>query len=441
MSNQVYTNNNYINNLETMAYNSNILYFSNYDSNIIYKVDELSNQTIFVTLPFSIKEIIFDNNGFISNGFLYVLCSNNNIYKIDKNSNVFFFKNIPTPNPRSLALDSYNNLYYYSNDYNQYNGKWNIYKLDTYGNINIFMVINQLTGFMSIGIDNYNNFYLCYISRISNLLTVSQYNSNGILIQDSFIIINNFYFDAKMIINNNIYLITNDLSEQKNNIFMYNFNTNLFSQIDSINFLMNNMPLTRCILNGNKLFYTYANETVIYFKKISNIICFKENTQILTLNGYKLIQNLKTGDMVKTLYGGYKPIYKIGYNTINHLCCKERNKEQLYKCSVENFPELFEDLIITGCHCILVDNFKDDEEKRKTIDGNEGKLFVTEGKYRLPAYIDKRTSIYEIPGIYKIYHFALENLDMCMNYGVYANGLLVESTSKRIMDLTKITLL
>jgi hypothetical protein len=35
---------------------------------------------------------------------------------------------------------------------------------------------------------------------------------------------------------------------------------------------------------------------------------------------------------------------------------------------------------------------------------------------------------------------ALENDDYYMNYGIYANGLLVESTSKRFMDTIKMTL-
>jgi hypothetical protein len=34
---------------------------------------------------------------------------------------------------------------------------------------------------------------------------------------------------------------------------------------------------------------------------------------------------------------------------------------------------------------------------------------------------------------YTIYHFALENDNYYMNYGVYANGLLVETCSKRYL--------
>ena len=165
------------------------------------------------------------------------------------------------------------------------------------------------------------------------------------------------------------------------------------------------------------------------------IICFKEDTKILTINGYKSIQDLKKGDLIKTSQSGYKPIYKIGYSKMEHLCNKERIKDQLYKCSNENFPEVFEDLVITGSHSILVDEFKNEEERTKAneVNGGEGDR-ITENKYRLPACVDERTTVYEVAGQHTIYHFALENDDNYMNYGVYANGLLVETTSKRFMN-------
>jgi uncharacterized protein YjhX (UPF0386 family) len=176
----------------------------------------------------------------------------------------------------------------------------------------------------------------------------------------------------------------------------------------------------------------YYTDTVI--KMAYDIICFKRNTQILTKTGYKLIQNLKKGDLIKTLQNGYKPIYKIGYNELNHPSSEERIKNQLYKCSSENFPELFEDLMITGCHCILVHEYKNEKERLDSKIINTIENCLTEGMYRLPACVDEKTTVYEVSGVHKIYHFALENEDYYMNYGVYANGLLVESTSKRFMD-------
>jgi hypothetical protein len=59
---------------------------------------------------------------------------------------------------------------------------------------------------------------------------------------------------------------------------------------------------------------------------------------------------------------------------------------------------------------------------------------ITDDKYRLPACIDQRTLLYEQEEIVSIYHIALEHTDQYMNYGIYANGLLVETCSKLYLD-------
>ena len=169
--------------------------------------------------------------------------------------------------------------------------------------------------------------------------------------------------------------------------------------------------------------------------------CFKEDTTILTNEGYKPIQDLKKGDLVKTLLHGYKPIYLIGKRDMYHAATNDRNKDQLYKCSQNQYPELFEDLVITGAHSLLVDNFTNEEQRERT---NEllGDIYVTDRKYRLPACVDERTTVYKTPGTYTIYHLALENDDYYMNYGIYANGLLVETCSKRYLkELSNMTLI
>jgi hypothetical protein len=131
----------------------------------------------------------------------------------------------------------------------------------------------------------------------------------------------------------------------------------------------------------------------------------------------------------------------IGKRDIYHIASNERIKDQLYQCSQTEYPELFQDLIITGCHSILIDDFANEEEKKKIIEFY-GKVYITDNKYRLPVSLDLRSSVYKTPGTYTIYHIALENDDYYMNYGIYANGLLVETCSKRYLkefsDLTLI---
>ena len=169
--------------------------------------------------------------------------------------------------------------------------------------------------------------------------------------------------------------------------------------------------------------------------------CFKEDSKILTDKGYIMIQDLKKGDLVKTLKNGYKPIVLLGKRDIEHKCIEERVKDQLYKCDQSEYPEITEPLILTGCHSILVDKFTSDEQREHTIKIN-GDTYVTDKKYRLPAAADERAKVYEVPGTYTIYHVALEHENYYANYGIYANGLLVETCSKRYLtELSNMELL
>ena len=167
------------------------------------------------------------------------------------------------------------------------------------------------------------------------------------------------------------------------------------------------------------------------------VICFKEGTKILSLDTqdntekYLPIETLSRGSLVKTLSSGYKPISLIGHSKIYNPANTLRSKNRLYKCHKEKYPELIDDLVITGCHSILIDNMN----PKQLADTFEfmGDIYVTENKYRLMACLDERADTYEEEGVFSIWHFSLENENVRTNYGVYANGLLVESTSHRMM--------
>jgi hypothetical protein len=73
-----------------------------------------------------------------------------------------------------------------------------------------------------------------------------------------------------------------------------------------------------------------------------------------------------------------------------------------------------------------------DEQKEKTKE-QLGQIFITENKYRLMAYLDERAEPWNSEGTYTIWHMALENEDVRMNYGVWSNGLLVETCSINYM--------
>jgi hypothetical protein len=129
---------------------------------------------------------------------------------------------------------------------------------------------------------------------------------------------------------------------------------------------------------------------------------------------------------VKTSRDGYKKVVLVGKGSLQNPGTDERLENRLYKCSPQHYPELTEDLFITGCHSILVDSLT--ESQRQETLQHLGKVFVTDRKYRLMACLDERATPFNSEGTYRIYHLALEHEDGNMNYGVYANGgLLVET--------------
>ena len=160
--------------------------------------------------------------------------------------------------------------------------------------------------------------------------------------------------------------------------------------------------------------------------------CFLEGSTILCqvdgVETYVPVEQLKKGMFVKTSLNGYTPVVLVGKGTIRNPGNEERSEYRLYKCSTAKYPALKDDLYITGCHSILESNITD-KQKEDTIK-HLGKVFVTDKKYRLMACVDDRAEPWNSEGAYTIWHFALENNDERMNYGVYANGgLLVETCS------------
>ena len=172
-----------------------------------------------------------------------------------------------------------------------------------------------------------------------------------------------------------------------------------------------------------------------WYSPPARVPCFKEGTKILSYifgtERYVPIEQLRSGDLVKTLRHGYVPISMIGYSKLYNSGNNERIKHRLYKLSQDQYPSLKEDLYITGCHSLLVGDITP-KQREQTIDVL-GKIYVTDRKYRLPACVDEKAKPYKEEGTFTIWHLALDNNDYYMNYGIYANGLLVESCSKRYL--------
>uniref|UniRef100_A0A6C0KV50 Hedgehog/Intein (Hint) domain-containing protein n=1 Tax=viral metagenome TaxID=1070528 RepID=A0A6C0KV50_9ZZZZ len=179
------------------------------------------------------------------------------------------------------------------------------------------------------------------------------------------------------------------------------------------------------LLISNGTYYVYPANPC--FLKGSTILCF--------INGeekYAPIESITKGTLVKTVKSGYKTVQLIGRRNVANPSSADRLESRLYVCSKETYPELKEDLILTGSHSLLVRALTP-KQRIDTIDAI-GSTFVTDGHYRLMAYLDERAEPWLQEGNHEVWHLALENDDIYMNYGVFANGgLLVETTSLRFL--------
>jgi hypothetical protein len=77
----------------------------------------------------------------------------------------------------------------------------------------------------------------------------------------------------------------------------------------------------------------------------------------------------------------------IGKREMHHHAVQERIQDQLYKCSPAEYSEVFEDLIITGCHSILVDNFANEAEKEKQYKAMD--KIIREQAPAIPLFYDE----------------------------------------------------
>jgi hypothetical protein len=160
------------------------------------------------------------------------------------------------------------------------------------------------------------------------------------------------------------------------------------------------------------------------------LLCFNKGTQILSVdNQYIPIENLKKGDLVKIYKSDGSLIYKkvelVGGNTmINNT---ENYTKCMYRMAKTDENGLIDDLVITGYHSVLVDDCERLIKQKCELDF----FYQIEDKYLLYSFNCKDFVLEENNNTYTYYHLALESDDDSEKFGIYANGLLVETTSKK----------
>ena len=227
-------------------------------------------------------------------------------------------------------------------------------------------------------------------------------NQIGVIVSDTFIVPNNvtlstFYFT-------NVYL-----NAGLNTLTIYNITT------------------------GADIGATFE-EKAINIEVSSN--CFKEGTKILCKTDfgdkYIPIEQLDDNVYVKTYKHGYKRIKFLLHSKL--INTDKRTVNKLYVMKKTNENKLIDDLYVTGGHALLVDKL--DDKTSLKMDKLINKFDIEyerkiDDKEKLVACFDKRFKEYNELGFFNIYHLVLENdKNEYTNYGIYANGILAESTDE-----------
>ena len=181
---------------------------------------------------------------------------------------------------------------------------------------------------------------------------------------------------------------------------------------------------------GTVPYSIYESSDNIYYSTLDfDPVCYVKGTKILCLidgnEQYVKIEDLKENILVKTYLHGYKKLKILGKQSIKN--CIEYKYNKIFKLSKEKNKDLIEDLYVSGKHSILVDSLTDEQIKRINLQWTGPKTL--DSKFLLLASVCEDFEDVKDENIYEIYQLILENNDNNKRYGIWANGILSESTS------------
>ena len=160
-------------------------------------------------------------------------------------------------------------------------------------------------------------------------------------------------------------------------------------------------------------------------------ICFKEGTRILTNTGYVPVETLVPGQLIQTFRHGLVPMRALGRSRVSNVggrAPRSKNRLYMYRRGCLDGKKPFADLVVTGEHSALVPSLQYVE--KNFMIRHFGSAKTTDDQFHLLAQYDARAVPYEPRGVFTVYHFALAcGRDYERHYGVYANGMLMESCS------------
>jgi surface protein len=159
--------------------------------------------------------------------------------------------------------------------------------------------------------------------------------------------------------------------------------------------------------------------------------CFDASTKILTIKDgkeeYVPICLLKEGDIVQTYKHGPKPIKYIGTTRITLNGLGDDYTLKMYR--MKKTGGMIDDLLVTGRHSMLVDDWSNHYCENRRSEVSTGKI---DDKYVLGAAYSNLFKEEKQKKIYNIYHLEIDGENQ--RYGIYANGVLAETLQKGSED-------
>lgn len=211
--------------------------------------------------------------------------------------------------------------------------------------------------------------------------------------------------------------------------------------VDSMNNLVSNGL-------GTTLYAVYNN---YIFQYIQPGTCLMVNTKIDTQNGEINIQDLKKGDLIKTIVNNkvkYQPLLHLGYGTIDFSFNENTYATRVIKKDAFGTSQPTEDIYLTRMHSLLfpIDEKLENHSNDKYISEKKfyDKGIKIEGYNKLLAMHCNKcdyTTLEQMKDNFgnegKYYHLVVLNNDT-EEVGIYASGILVESCSKRWFDRSEL---
>lgn len=182
----------------------------------------------------------------------------------------------------------------------------------------------------------------------------------------------------------------------------------------------------------NGTFSTRLYNLNVFQSNISAVCCLGNSLIRVLCDGQytdKRIDSVCAGDIVAVGNNRGLPVRYVFSQTIINVPGQGKKKDKLYVLYKSDYNELIDDLVLTGGHPILVDDYQSAQEKEqhKIIwrDATERKIG---DKIRLLTFLKEKARLYENYGEFIVYNVVLDTPNE--NEMIWLNGLLTESLSE-----------